>query len=141
MGDISLYEQSKDPAQIGYPPTLPVELALRTATPAQLQEEYGYDDQSWAALKSDPVFLKDLAQACEMVRKEGMSFKMKAKLQAEELLKKSWQMIHSPTDQVPASVSADLIKSTMRWAGYDTKVSAEGGNTNAFQINIMLGDQ
>lgn len=139
MGDISIYEQGKDPAQLGYPATLPIELALRTATPKELQEEYGYSDADWAALRHDPTFLKDLTLAVEMVRKEGVSFKMKAKLQAEELLKKSWSLIHSPTDQVPPSVQADLIKATMRWAGYDTKDNAAGAGGPGFQIMINLG--
>ena len=93
------------------------------------------------ALRHDPVFLSDLTQAIETVKQDGMSFKLKAKLQAEEILKTSWKMIHDNTGNTPSSVRADLIKSTMRWAGYDNKDAAGAGGTqaNALQININLG--
>lgn len=131
----------RDPAELGWPPTLPIELALKTATPAELMDEYGYEPEEWAALKSNPEFLADLAAAINMVRKEGMSFKLKARLQAEELLKTSWRLIHAPQDEVPSSVKADLIKATARWAGYDEKPGAGSANNvgNALQININLG--
>lgn len=129
----------RDPATLGYPPTLPIEIALKTAPMGQIQAEYGYTNEEWAALKHDPAFLADLTVAVEMVRKEGMSFKLKARLQAEELLKTSWRLIHAPADEVPSSVKADLIKSTARWAGYDNKEAGGTGNTGtALQININL---
>lgn len=140
MNDMTrFYSQDlKDPAEIGWPPTLPVELALRTASPQELKAEYELSDEEWAALQHDPNFLADLAAACEMVRKEGMSFKLKARLQAEELLKTSWRLIHAPSDQVPSSVKADLIKATARWAGYDNKETGAAQAGVAFSINLNL---
>lgn len=132
------YVRPKDPALIGWPPTLPVEIALKTAPMDDIRVAYGYSKDEWAALPRDPVFLADLAAAVTMVKKEGMSFKIKAQLQAEELLKSSWRLIHEP--DTPASVRADLIKATMRWAGYDVK-EAQGaaGGGNALNIQINLG--
>lgn len=132
--------EGRDPATIGWPATLPIELALKTASPQVLQAEYGYTNDEWQSLKYDPNFLMDLAAAVELVRKDGMSFKLKAKLQAEELLKTSWRLIHGPADEIPSSVKADLIKATMRWAGYDEKPggSANATATNALQISINL---
>jgi hypothetical protein len=141
LNAITPFEASaKDPASIGYPPTLPIEVALKTATPQELKVEYGFSDEEWAALPSNPYFMADLAAAVEMVKKEGMSFKLKARLQAEELLKESWRMIHSKGEEAaPPSVKADLIKSTMRWAGYDNKENAAGTVNNGFSIQINLG--
>jgi hypothetical protein len=68
-----------------------------------------------------------------------MSFKLKARLQAEELLKTSWRLIHAPAEEVPSSVKADLLKATMRWAGYDIKEQAVAGGGNALNIQINLG--
>lgn len=130
------YERTKDPAKLGWPPTLPIEIALKTAPMDEIRQAYGYSPEEWAALPKNPVFLSDLAAAVTIVKKEGMSFKLKAQLQAEELLKQSWRMIHD--EQAPASVRADLIKATMRWAGYEVKENAAGagGNTLAIQINL-----
>jgi len=131
------FRDEDDPAKLGFPPSLPVEIALKTATPERLREEYGYSHSEWVALREDPVFVKALIEAVKMVQQEGMSFKLKARLQAEELLKRSWILIHDKA--VPASVQSDLIKATMRWAGYDEKKEAgPGGSTNALQININL---
>lgn len=132
----------KDPTSLVWPPTLPIELALKTASPGQLRTEYGYDEDEWERLSRNPAFLKDLAGACEMVRQEGMSFKLKARLIAEENLKTAWKMIHDPHVVVPPSVKADLIKSVARWAGYEQRPGAEnaaGGQNNQLNIQINLG--
>jgi hypothetical protein len=129
-----------NPAEIGYPPTLPIEIALRTAPLKDICAAYGLDRDEWEVLKHDPVFRRDLAEAVEMVKKEGMSFKLKARLQSEELLKTSWRMIHSPSDEVPPSVKADLLKFTVRAAGLDgSNDKTQASQANALQININLG--
>ena len=129
-----------NPSEIGsYPPTFPVEIALRTAPLPAICEEYGISHEQWLVLREDPVFRRDLAAAVELVKKDGMSFKLKAQLQADELLKTSWKMIHSNSDDVPASVRADLIKFTVRAAGLaDPAEKGTGGPQNALQININL---
>lgn len=137
--------EQKDPTSLAWSPTLPIELALKTASPPELQIEYGYTDAEWAALRQNPVFLKELAEACEMVRQEGMSFKLKARLIAEENLKQVWRMVHDSAGDVPPAVKAKLIELNARWAGFDPKGSGEGGgggpvSGNAFQININLGE-
>lgn len=137
MGDITTSDP-KNPAEIGYSPMLPVELALRTAKPAVLKEEYGYTDEEWDALRFNPMFLADLKAATEMVKKEGMSFKLKARMQAEELLKTSWRLIHQT--ETPASVKGDLIKATMRWAGLDGDPKGSAAvAANGLNIQINLG--
>lgn len=141
MTDITKYHYrpDRDPAEIGWPPTLPIEIALKTAPLKDIQAAYGYSDEEWNQLRFEPTFLADLTAAVEMVKVDGMSFKLKAKLQAEELLKTSWKLIHAPIDEVPPTVRSDLIKATMRWAGYDNKDTPAGGNGNALNIQINLG--
>jgi hypothetical protein len=131
---------SNNPSTIGaYPPTLPIEVALQETPLKDLQAEYHFTDEEWMALPTNPSFIADLRAAREMLAKEGMTFKAKARLQADELLKRSWVLMHSSTDIVPPSVQADLIKATMRWAGYDNKETVgPGGNANAFNIQINL---
>jgi hypothetical protein len=130
---------SNDPSRIGlYPPTLPIEVALQETSLKDLQAEYNFSDEEWAALPTNPQFIADIAAARDMLKKEGMTFKAKARLQADELLKRSWVLMHSSTDIVPPSVQADLIKATMRWAGYDNKEAAPVGAGNGFNIQINL---
>lgn len=136
----SLYDpDARDPSTIGlYPATLPIEVALHETPLSELKSEYGFNDEEWAALPHNPQFVADLKAAKDMLKKEGMSFRAKARLQADELLKRSWILIHSSTETVPPSVQADLIKATMRWAGYDNKEAVAGGQTNGFNIQINL---
>ena len=138
VSDSDTYSRA-DPAQLAWPASLPIEIALKTSPLEVLREEYGYTVAEWEALPHNPVFIQDLAQALETVRQEGMSFRLKARLQAEELLKSSWRLIHSSSDVVPPNVKADLIKATMRWAGYDNKDTAAAGANNALSIQINLG--
>lgn len=131
---------NNDPSKIGlYPPTLPIEVAMQDVPLSALKDEYRFSDEEWAALPANPTFIADVAAAREMLKKEGASFKMKARLQADELLKRSWVLIHSSTDVVPPSVQADLIKATMRWAGYDNKEAAgPAAAGSGFNIQINL---
>lgn len=94
-----------------------------------------------AEFNSDPIFLKKVEHFRNEVREKGMTFRLKARAQAEELLTTSWILIHSP--DVSPAVKADLIKSTVRWAGLEPKnnenvdVNAPGG----VRITINLGGQ
>lgn len=132
-------EPSPDPARLGWPPTLPIEIALRTAPIRRICEEYGLTREDWDALRKDPRFVADVQAAHEELKKDGMSFKMKARLQSEELLKTSWKMIHAPSDDVPPSVKADLLKFTVRAAGLDgSKDQNSGTFAPTLQIQINL---
>ena len=126
-----------DPSLLGFPPMLPIELALRTAPVSTICAAYDIDKDELVRLAQDPVFAKAYNDARSALQKDGMSFRMKARMQAEELLKKSWSMIHN--DATPTAVKADLIKSTVRWAGLEPKTDAGGALGSAFQININLG--
>jgi len=127
-----------NPAELGFPPMLPIELAMRTASVPEICAAYDIDKNQLLELIENPLFIQAYKVAQEMLQKDGMSFRIKAKLQAEALLKESWRMIHST--ETPTAVKADLIKSTVRWAGYEPKGDGVGGLAgNAFQININLG--
>ena len=86
----------------------------------------------------DPVFLKKVEHYRGEVREKGLTFRMKARAQAEELLVTSWTLIHSP--DVSAAVKADLIKSTVKWGGLEPKNDAEAtAGGGGVKITINLG--
>lgn len=93
------------------------------------------------AFNADPVFLKKVEHYREEVREKGMTFKMKARAQAEELLTTSWMLIHDPA--VSPAVKADLIKSTVKWGGLEPKNDAvvDGAGAGGVRITINLGGQ
>jgi len=130
-----------DPAEIEvYPPQLPLEVAMRTASVKELCEAYNLTKEQWDALRLNPMFVRDVTYWADNLKKEGGTFKAKARLQAEELLKTSWQLIHSHNDDVAPNVKADLIKFTVRAAGLDgSKDQVNNTQQNALSININLG--
>lgn len=124
---------------VGFPSTLPIELALKVAPEDQILEAYGMQRFEYEMLLENTAFIAAYKNALEMVQQEGASFRLKALLQAEELLATSWGMIHE--SDTPASVRADLIKSTVRWAGLEPKKNAGddgSGAAQGLQININL---
>ncbi len=141
MSDLALINplNPEDPAALSWPATLPIEVAMRTATPKAICEAYNLSREDWDALKGNPMFVADVAAAVTALKSDGMSFKMKARLQAEELLKRSWTLIHDKTGLTPPAVQADLIKFTIKAAGLDAsneKASAVNAPTLNIQINL-----
>jgi hypothetical protein len=86
---------------------------------------------------ADPVFLKKVEHYRNEVRDKGLTFKLKARAQAEELLTTSWLLIHDPA--VSPAVKADLIKSTVKWAGLEPKTDVVSDGGGGVRITINLG--
>jgi hypothetical protein len=88
---------------------------------------------------ADPIFLKKVDGYRTEIRDKGLTFKLKARAQAEELLTTSWLLIHDPA--VSPAVKADLIKSTVKWAGLEPKDAGPGeGGGGGVKITINLGN-
>ena len=86
----------------------------------------------------DPVFLKKVEHYQTEIKEKGLTFRLKARAQAEELLTTSYMMIHDPG--VSPAVKADLIKSTVKWAGLEPKDTPQGeGGAGGVRITINLG--
>jgi hypothetical protein len=137
-----------DPAALGWPPSLPLELALAQQPVRDICQAYGIGRFTYDRLKADPAFRRAVAEATGTLQEEGASFKLKARAQSEELLKTSWALIHKPLGEVPASVKAQLIQMTIRCAGLDASVeqkvkaqaTAQAATLTALTINLHLGD-
>ncbi len=89
---------------------------------------------------ADKIFLRKITQLRTEIREKGMTFRLKARAQAEELLVTSWTLIHSP--DVSPAVKADLIKSTVKWGGLEPAKDAivAGEATGGVSIVINLGE-
>ena len=88
----------------------------------------------------DKNFLRVVEDYREDIRDKGLAFKLKARVQAEELLRTSYIMTQDP--DVPASVKADLIKSTVKWAGYDTPPPVQGATaTGGVSVTINFSGE
>lgn len=103
----------------------------------EIKERHHIRASDLLEFNKDPVFLKAVERYREEIRDKGLTFRLKARAQAEELLTTSWGLIHS-RDVSPA-VKADLIKSTVKWAGLEVKTEESVGATGGVKININFG--
>lgn len=124
-----------DPSLLGYPPTLLVELALRSNPLNEILDSYNIGEDAWEVIRNDPAFIQDLARVVDQLKEDGAGFKTKAKLQAESLLQTSWKLIHDVL--TPPAVKADMIKFTCKIAGYEPKAGADAQVAGSgFSISI-----
>lgn len=102
---------------------------------------HGVSSTDMLRLNTDKQFIQRVGHYRNEIRTNGLGFRMKAKVQAEELLSTSWSLIHAP--DVSPAVKADLIKSTVRWAGLEPKGDAPtiGGSGGGVRISINIGQQ
>lgn len=102
--------------------------------------EHQISKEALADYNKDPLFLKRVSSFRDDIRERGLTFRLKARMQAEELLETSWMLIHDV--DTSAAVKADLIKSTVKWAGYETRDPSEIANAaGGVKITINLGPQ
>jgi len=106
----------------------------------EVKQRHKVSGQDISGYKNDPVFVKRVSAYRDDIKEKGLTFKLKARAQAEELLTTSWTLIHNP--DVSAAVKADLIKSTVKWAGLETKADdGDAGAGGGVKITINLGGQ
>jgi hypothetical protein len=74
------------------------------------------------------------------LKESGESFKLKARVQAEELLKTQWAIIHDK--DAPASVRMEGIKNVVEWADLKPKKNdSDKPQAPQITINIDLGGE
>jgi len=146
---MEIIPHSVDPSQAPHRPTkwtdrLAFDVALLLENSGETMDEviarHRISSDDIITYNTDPIFLKKVAAFRDEIQEKGVTFRLKARAQAEELLMTSWQLIHSP--DVSPSVKADLIKSTVKWGDLEPKQSAlgqEGGG--GVSITINLGEQ
>lgn len=127
---------SRDPSELGFPPMLAFEIALQHQPIAEICAEYDISRARWEQIKVLPSFVTALREALRLVKVEGVGFRVKARVQAEMLLKTAWIMIHAA--DTPPAVKADLIKWTGKMADYEPKQNAPAFG-QAFSINFHMG--
>lgn len=126
-----------------FDPRLAYELALEMAPPLETFAKYGYTTDQATALLTKPSFVVVLRKYRDEILAGGVSFKLKARVQAEDLLTHSYEIATDP--ETPASVRADLIKWTAAVAGLGPpkeQQKGEGASQSAgFTLNISFGGQ
>lgn len=101
---------------------------------------HGITIAQFLTVKDAPLFKQSLHKYEDELRADGTSFKLKARIQAEALLTKNWELIHS--QNTPAAIALKGIENVVRWAGLEPKKDeAEGTSRPSISITIDLGDR
>lgn len=117
--------------------SLVMDVALGVDVDAIL-EAYDLQQHELDQITQTPLFQAELKRLNKQLSEDGASFRLKASIQAEAMLERSWAMVHDP--ETSAAVVADLIKATVRWGGHDGNAAATAAAGAQFSININLNE-
>lgn len=114
-----------------------LEMAIGIEDTATILDRYGMDAHEWELVSASPLFRRELADLQREVAEQGLSFRAKARIQAESYLLDLDDMVND--DETPASVKLDAIKSAVKWGDLEPKKDKDdGGGGNSFNIQINL---
>lgn len=102
----------------------------------ELLANLGVPEATFLQHSQDRMFVRSVKSYKKELEDKGVSFQMKARIQAEEMLKKQWLIVHDPL--TPPQVAVKAIENTVRWAGLDASKTVEASNGPGFSITINL---
>ena len=118
---------------------LAVDLALKVDEPEAVFAQYGYSPEQAADLLESPAFLVLLQQTSKDLLENGVSFRTKAKVLANDLLPYAHAIATDPEQS--AAVRADLVKWSAKVAGFEPREKEEGKIGGGFTLSITFAGQ
>lgn len=125
-----------DATKMTFDPRIAFGLALEIHSPEEICQQFNLSPDDYNALACNPEFGKTVDLYKRELQENGVTYRSKAKLQAEMLLDTSWKLIHAVS--TPAAVKADLIKWTAKMGDLEPK-SSKGEDVPTFALQINLG--
>lgn len=127
-------------ADITFDPRVAYELALGMDKAHAIFAKYGYTEVEARQFIENALFMSAVRKYREEIVESGIGFKLRAKIQAEDLLSHSYLIATDP--EAPMSVRADMIKWTAKVAGFEPS-GEKGGPGGAaggsgFTLNITF---
>lgn len=116
-------------------PRLVMDLAAGVDSLEDILPRYGLTREDYEALAGVPAFRRDLSTTLREFREKGITFGIKAKIQAEAYLVEIDEMIGDKS--VPAATRLDAIKSVVKWGGLEPK-ETKTEQTSGVTVNLMI---
>jgi len=124
-------ELSKELSQL-WPPDFLLEIALGLEPTQDIMDRYGVTPLQLQQWYEHPVFKKELTELQKRISDEGLSFKLKSRVQAEQYLKEIHKVMMS--NATPPATKLAVLQSLAKWAGFEPKESKEATTVNV-QVN------
>jgi len=119
-----------------WPARLPFDLAMEMG-PAELTfEKHGLTEEQALALMKNADFIATIKFWRDQVIKEGVSFKTKAKMMAEDLLETGYMLATNPA--TADTTRANMIQWFAKVAGHEPKKDSEGGGGQGSGFTLTL---
>jgi len=124
------------PAPSPWNPRLPFDIALGEEIQV-LCDRYLMTEEELDALKYLPSFRHEVAKQEKDIRENGVTFKAKARVQAELYLETLDELVNNHS--VSPATRLDAIKSVVKWGGLEPLAAAAGQSSiPTFNIQINL---
>jgi len=122
---------------------LAYELALKLEEPGAIFARHGYDREQAVELLHQPGFGDLLERVSKEVREQGVTFRAKARIMAEDLLQDGYEIA---TDELaPKTVRAELIQWFAKVGDLEpapkSKDSGGGSGGGGFTLNLTFAGQ
>ena len=120
---------------------LAVDLALRMANPEEVFTEHGFTPAQALELTESPAFTALCKRVSSEIRETGLSYRLKARAIAEELLPEAFDIATDPLQS--GAVRAKIIEWVTRVAGHEP-APAKGGvgeGAGGFNLSITFAGQ
>lgn len=113
-----------------------LDLALESDSLENLCNKYKITPLDLQSLLDNAAFYKAVTDMKSEIGERGVSFKLKAAIQADMYLQDIHKMVSDAT--TPASVKLDAIKSVVKWADLEPKQKDTAGGGSAFKLVINM---
>lgn len=120
--------------------SVPVEMIKEVATGLEDGEaiagRFGYTSEEWKVLSVQPAFVMDVNRYRSEFERTGQTFKLKAKMLAEELLANVF--VHAMSDDVPVKDKTAALQMLAKYGELEPKTNLTATQGSGFSITINI---
>lgn len=111
------------------------DVALGVDDTSVLLQRHGLTPTDWERITSTPHFIRQVAEQARDLAETGLSFRAKAKVQAEMYLIETDRIVYSP--HTDAKTKLEAIRSVVKWAELEPRPDKDE-RASAPMVNIQI---
>lgn len=119
-----------------FPDRFYLDLAIGTATFADICGTYGLEPDQVREYQDDPQFSQRLLQAKQSVEDDGRAFRARCRRGVHDTIPRMLQIIHDP--EVPASTCVDAFKTLAKLGGLEPQPAQVGGSSGGNHLTLTI---